>query len=228
MHHKLIYGAPAKEIRKKCGGVNVKSPFAVYKGPPRDAKEIGSYIGFECGRVNGLFTDFTYTYDKTFTIIDYAIPQQIKELFEQTYPGVDAMIYALIQDVYCAKFARGFVATGYWVFCDEETKDNIMEAYNEGSFNNFDIVPIKVGHNMVKNTPSDLFIGNIIGDIENCEDCEPWCFNELAEKLSGTYTANDIPDRKNILEILQKVGGDVNISLIPMTCVIEGMCYCCT
>ncbi len=229
MHHKLIYGAPAKQIQKKCGSItnaNIIHPFTVFKGPDRDADEIGDYIGFECGRVNGLFTEFTYTYDKTFTVVNYTVPQQIIELFEQTYPGVTAEIYALIQNVHCAKFTRGFVATGYWIFCNEETKDEIVEAYNEDRFGSLDV--IKVGHNMVKNTPSDLFIGSVIGNITDCEDCEPWCFNELAERLTVKYTASDMSDRKTILGAVREINKDATISLIPMTCVIETMCYCCT
>jgi len=226
MHHKFIYGVPAKEIKKKYGYVIIKSPFATYKAPDRDAKDIGKFIGIEYGRINNLFNEFTYTYDTTFTVSQNCIlPQCIIDLFKETYPDVEGNSYALIQNVYCAKFVNGYVATGYWIFCEEETKDKLIEAYSEGIMK-LDV--LEVGHNMAKNTPSNLFIGSIIEKINDCEDCDPWCFNDLAKTLHKTYTAGDIPDRGSILNMLHEFDKFIVISHIPMTCVIESMCYCCT
>lgn len=239
MHHKLIYGASLYNIKKICGNVPITSPFQIYKGPDRDSDEIGEYVGFECARINGLFTDFTYTYGKTLSLCDYTIPKRIIDAFNTAYPGVYATTYALIQNVYCAKFVNGYIATGYWIFCDEETKDELNERYNEGftgALSKLDI--LEVMHNMAKNTPSGLFIGKTVTHIKNCEDCEPWCFNKLANKLCTSYEAAELPSRDRILTELHnlnilssspdKVHASIVISDIPMTCVIETRCYCCT
>lgn len=202
-----------------------------------------------------MFSEFTYTYGKTLTLCDSIVPKYIINLFRVAFPNVNANVYALIQNVYCAKFVRGYVATGYWIFCDEETKDELKERYNKGFSGVLSYLDIlEVRHNMGKNTPSELFIGKTIADIDCCEDCEPWCFYDLAKKLYIPHEAAELPSKDKILTGLHDLGissclsslpdqvytttteatttctasCNIAISEIPMTCVIETMCYCCT
>jgi hypothetical protein len=225
-HHKFIYGAPANRIQKVLGEVIINEPFQKFAGPARDAKEIGNYIGFEYSRIYGLFDSLKYTYGDTFTICNESVPEDIKKLFAKTYPGVAGKVYALIQDVYVAKFVTGVIATGYWIQSTDKYDELLELSYEYTYHENLSI--LSVGHNMRKRTPSEFFIGIIIKQIDSCEDCDPSDFNRLARRFHATYTVPELPPKDEILIKLHEIDPAITLSYKPMTCLIESMCYCCT
>jgi len=226
-HHKLIYGATVEEIEKNHLIVPLTiEPFQKYTLPMYGAPDGGDdeFIGFEYGRIYGLYDNLHYAYDGSLKLTNCSVPSSIKELFNITYPLVIGKCYAIIQDVYTSHYANGNIAYGYWIFTDnDETCDKLSDmSYNESTG---DINVLCPGHNM-KNIPSQYFYGKIIKRLpenECSDDCE-----KLAKQLCKSYTSINIPSRDNMLEELHQIDPNIKLSTIPIIVLLEGMCYCCT
>jgi hypothetical protein len=214
-HHKLIWGSVIdRDLNIKETALFKKYSLPIYGIPDKGEH----FIGFEYGRINGLYDHLHYCYEGELQFTRSEVPDGIRELFEKTYPELTGSRHAIIQNVRNSHYASGRVMHGYWILndmCDVE-----------GSKLGHDLMVLSIDHNMshTNSTPSHALIGINLAFFEQ-DDSE-----ELADKLSRLYSSRNskLPSREDVLRILHTIHPDIRISEIPMLCLIQTMCYCCT
>ncbi len=212
-------------------------PFKQYTMPMYGGSENHKFIGYEYGRINGIFNQLHY--DTTELHFSHSkVPDKIVELWKKTYPKLEAKCYAIIQDVYTCHYANGYVGYGYWMFeydnCDGYCFGNDLESLEHHYIS-------QISHTM-KDTPSSLFCGvnlNEFSNIDELDDCE-----ELAEQLCQVYKpSSKLASRETIImhitgNVLSKLNHNIRriimtklddiLSPTPVIAFIPTMCYCCT
>lgn len=190
------------------------------------------YIGFEYGRVYGIYDNLHYTYQGVLQLTQCEVPEKIKILFKETYPNLEGSSYALIQNLWDTSYhyviggeetkyvdpcyyRPGVIVHGYWIkdYKSDEWDQNIFEASFFPLSHNLEIIGI--GDNM-ENRPSDYMIGMRIDEI----DGDP---KKAFEQLSTPYCHIDsnIPSRDKVLNVLHEIHSDIQITAIPMLCFVE-------
>ena len=223
-YHSLIYGSMLTNDEYE----NVKETelFKKYSlpmyGSPGD-----KFIGFEYGRIYGLYDKLHYTYGDTLSFTSATVPDKIKLPFKETYPTLKGSCHAIIQNVYTSHYTSGSVMHGYWIN-QIENEDKILEIVYGAEMETYghDLVIKEVGHNMLCN--DKYFIGFTIKEI-TANECDT-DHEKLAKQLTKTYSTNNskLPERDVILRILHNIDPQINLSQLPMLCLLQGMCYCCT
>lgn len=230
-YHTLIYGSI---INKKQYDIiketELFKKYSLYLYGYSDKGE--KFIGFEYGRIYNLYDKLHYSYGDKLSFTQSKVPEEIKLLFKETYPKLKGSSHAIIQNVRCSHYTSGNVMHGYWIKVDEvsdELHEAAMGAKMETyGFDNLEIM--NVGHNMTdtNSVPSEYFIGTTLkcftpneGDTDH---------KKLAKQLSKTYYSADskLPERDIILKVLHNINPNITIIQVPMLCLIQGMCYCCT
>lgn len=224
-YHALIYGSI---ITKDVEETELFKRYSLYLYGYDGGEK---FIGFEYGRIYGLYDKLHYSYGDKLSFTQSKVPEEIKSLFKETYPKLKGGNHAIIQNVRCSHYTSGNVMHGYWIKVDE-VSDELYDASIGGQIETYGhkIEIMNVGHNMTdtNSTPSSYFIGVTLkcftpneGDTDH---------KKLAKQLSKTYYSKDskLPERDIILKILHNIDPDMDIIQVPMLCLIQGMCYCCT
>jgi hypothetical protein len=186
----------------------------MYGNPDRGNR----FIGFEYGRINSLYDQLHYCYKGELKFTSSEVPDEIKE----TYPNLVGSCHAIIQNVRNSHYVSGKVMHGYWVYSDSDYGlcDTIGDDLDHRLNKNF------IDHNMTdtNSVPSHIFIGIQLMRL-NTEDTE-----ELAWQLSRSYSPKNsrLSSREDVLKVLHEINPSVRISEIPMLCLIQTICYCCT
>lgn len=227
-HHKLIYGASIENLKKVNKQVSVIAPFQKYTAP-MNSNDTVEFIGFEYGRVCGLYDSLHYSYENELQLCAESVPDSIIGSFADYYPGVTGKSYAIIQDVYTSHYVWGTIMYGYWITTNnKKVTGELCDLELDKKWKN---VEIKLpGHNM-KDLPGDLFIGKSLGELSQCEDNDVRDYYKLAKQICKTYMIDNetnLPSRNTILKRLHKVNSKIDISIIPQIALIQNMCYCCT
>jgi hypothetical protein len=221
-HYKLIYGASARVCS------DVQKPFQKYKFPcePLAKHDVNEYsiVGFEYGRIYGMYENSEYSYG-TMRISNSTVPNQVVELFRQTYPGVDATCYALINDVTSPWMVEGLIAYGYWIMSDNR---ETLRKLNDKSYNSESlIISTNYGHN-VKNNISDFFYGKTVDHFDTADSDSADGYKKLAKQFNHIYEPVEIPARETILSELHTIDPEIQLSEFPMLVLIQTHCYCCS
>ena len=222
-HHKLIYGS----LIEKDKYIQETDLFKIYSLPIYGYPRKGDhFIGFEYGRINGLYDYLHYSYEGELKFTQCEVPNVIKQLFKDNYPDLVGSCHAIIQNVRNSHYASGNVMYGYWIITDDE--DYLINAIGEDL--GHDLTIESVGHNMqdTNSIPSNFFVGITTERFASNEDEDD--HQHLAKQLSGSYSFKDckLPSREDILIVLHKIHPNLNITSIPMICLIQNMCHCCT
>lgn len=244
-HHKLIYGFPLSDSLDSEES-NHGNPFRKYYLPMYGCDDVGEggFIGFEYGRVNGLFDNFNPSYNGRLCFNTAEVPREIIQLFKERYPNRQAKCYALLQNAYTSHYACGEIMYGYAITLNESDPGEDADTLNDHTHTKLEgdlsgkLQIVEVGHNMDTSSAQrsscsyDYFVGTSINGFTTCEDndgCE-----KLAEELSTQYRApHDFPSKEEIQTILDKIGGTekpikYSLSFLPMLVFVQTMCYCCT
>lgn len=218
-YHSLIYGSQITNY------VEETELFKKYSLPQYGYLDSGEdFIGFEYGRIYGLYDKLHYTYKGDLTLTQAEVPEEIKIIFKRTYPELEGSCLALIQNVRNFHYVCGSIVHGYWIKMKKEGYDEWYDDIYEASFgvltNNLEIV--KVAHNM-KDVPSEFIIGIRMVGINGDEQ-------EVAGQFSTTYSSlnSGLPSRNKVLSVLHEYNSDIEITALPMLCFVQEMCYCCT
>jgi hypothetical protein len=229
-YHALIYGAI---IDKDVVETELFKRYSLYLYGYAGGEK---FIGFEYGRIHGLYDKLHYSYGDKLSLTQSKVPEEIKLLFKETYPKLKGSSHAIIQNVDCSHYTSGNIMHGYWINMNNINDDNAdkisdismganMETYG---FNNLEIT--SVGHNMTdtNSSPSEFFIGVTLKRFTPNEGETD--HKKLARQLSKTYYAKNskLPERDIILKVLHNIDPNITIIPVPMLCLIQGMCYCCT
>lgn len=233
-HHKLIYGS----IIDKDECIQTTDLFKRYSLPIYGYPEEGEhFIGFEYGRINGLYDHLHYTYQGELTFTQAQVPEEIKRLFKETYPELIGSCQAIIQNVRNSHYTSGNLMYGYWIITKKDEYDDwhdeIFDISSGADFtdgNKLGLEITSVGHNMedTNTMPSEFLIGMRIATFTANEG--EGDHQDLAKQLSKSYSSDGsgLPSRNEILVILHRIHPDIQITLIPMLCLVQQMCYCCT
>lgn len=225
-YHLLIFGSIIDDDEYK----NVKETelFKKYALPMYGNPYGGEkFIGFEYGRIYGLYDKVHYTYGDTLSFTSATVPDNIKSLFEETYPTLKGTCHAIIQNVYTSHYTSGSIMYGYWIN-QINNEDKILDIVYGAEMETYgyDIQIKEIGHNMSNSV--QFFIGvNIKEFVANEGDRD---HEKLAEQLTKAYstTNSKLPERDVILRILRNIDPQINLSQLPMLCLLQNMCYCCT
>lgn len=196
------------------------------------------FIGFEYGRIYGLYDRLHYSYGTELSFTQTQVPLEIPALFQKDFPELTGNCHAIIQNVRSSHYTSGDVMHGYWINTSElndECSDMISEIAYGASFDKkeLNLCITRVGHNMMdtNSVPSEYFIGVTLKQFTPNEgDAD---HEKLAKQLSKTYSSlnSDLPLRDDILKVLNNIHptlGEKCITQFPMICLIQGMCHCCT
>ena len=116
----------------------------------------GTFIGFEYGKIYGLYDNLHYSYD-SLTLGNFAVPDFIKTQFKIAYPNLNAKCYAIIQDVYTSHYANGNIMYGYWISTDD---DEIVDELDElCTLHDLDDMECFYPCHNMKHIPGQYFIG---------------------------------------------------------------------
>lgn len=219
--HILIYGMVSN-------GQNAKNIFRSYSLPMYGSADDTVYIGYEYGRINGLYDEYKQI-NENGKICEFSVPQKIKDLFKILYPGETPKCYALIQNVYTSHYCYGSVVYGYPIIAKSGNKDDLYEILVEDCNSKDDdgmviISSDGMGHNM-KNLPSQYIYGKAkeLVVCEDEDDCE-----ELALQLTSTHIRPTLESRDVLLERLSDYSTDITLAAEPIFTIYQQMCYCCT
>jgi hypothetical protein len=155
-------------------------------------------------------------------------PNEIKELFKQTYPKLEANTYALLQNAYTSLFAHAVVTYGYWIHASEDEFSDEFGCNLNGTY--IMSMTIRVpARTLEKEYTDKQFIGAELGEILSNEDTDPSDLHKNAKRLCKKYNVpNNTPSRSDLLTELRKIDPQVELSSFPILCVLPLMCYCCT
>ena len=228
-HHKLIYGS----LIDKDDDPKQTELFKIYSLAQYGDPTYGDhFIGFEYGRVNGLYDYMRYCYQGSLQLTQCEVPSEIQRLFEETYPNLTGSCLAIIQNVRNCHYVSANVMHGYWIqYTGDETEEvdwiDEISDLSYGSKLEHKLEIVRADHNMrdTNSVPFEFFIGVRIDQFEEQDEPEI-----LAKQLSKSYSSENsgLPSRKDVLEVLHKVHPDIQITQLPMLCFLQTMCYCCT
>lgn len=172
-----------------------------------------------------MYHNYHYSYNNTISpFSNNSVPTEIVQLFNETFPGVEATTYAFIEEKYKTLIPSAYIICGYWIFDYKYSDDNdILELDCEKLQE--DLFIYTPAHTM-KNTPGEYFIGKIIEELPYTTN--PKTCHQLNEKMHKVYTQVELPSKEKILKLLHTVDNNITLSELPMLILLQCNCYCCT
>ena len=251
-HHIIIYGFPLLELYNYCedklseenndsdedvtyeqiknywkydGNLFKHYSLPMYGGDSEDMSK--QFIGFCIDSIYGIMDNYKAYYSGHLQFSTASVPEFIKDEFKNNFPEeITPKCYALIQNVYTSHYCYGSIIYAYEIDTSklgDEVYDIDIETIRIKS----DIYTISKsgGHNMEKSP--DYFIGNIIEDLETCEDHES-C-EKLADQLMKPYhIPMQLSSKSELINEIKEIDYRLTLSKYPVLTFIECMCYCCT
>ncbi len=235
-HHKLIYGFIPDDDAETDDGDLLPKIKAIY--PFREfwldmyGKHDTRFIGFEFGKVSGIFDNPPAVYEGELCFTKADVPGKIVDNFKAKYPNQEAEKYAIIQDVYTSHYACGSIVYGYKIIQNKDDDDETVEdALFHGTWEKFgEMQLLRFSHNAENGDAYVYTIGNVVEEFVTCEVPEE-C-PQLFEQLTKNYTKTNLSEKgiikQKLVSCLEIDYDSIELSYLPMLMFVPTMCYCCT